>query len=288
MGVNIRTIKDIRYYLSEELKAIYDDPEIASLTNIIIKTVFGYSRLHQLTLSEQTITTSQGRQVSGICEKLKSGMPIQYILGETFFYNCKIRLTSSTLIPRQETEELVDLIIRENNGYKQNIVDFGTGSGCIAIALAANLPGSSVTGIDISESAILVAGENALANNVTVDFMAGDILNFDRKMISEAGIFVSNPPYVRNSEKQLMSKNVLDFEPHTALFVSDSDPLVFYRAILEIARDVLSASGRLYFEINEALGNSMVQLIRPFGYSDIQIVKDLNGKERIVKAIKDA
>lgn len=266
---------------------IYDDQEIGSLTNIIIKTIFGYSRLHQLTRPEQTLTANELKQVTGICEKLKSGMPIQYILGETIFYNCIIRLTGSTLIPRQETEELVDLIIRGNAGYRQNIVDFGTGSGCIAIALAANLPEASVTGVDISDNAIQIARENALANNVTVGFKVGDILNFDRKIISEAGMIVSNPPYVRNSEKQYMSKIVLDFEPHTALFVSDSDPLVFYRAILEIAKDLLSADGKLYFEINEALGNSLVQLIRPFGYSDIQIIKDMNGKERIIKATKN-
>lgn len=287
MGVNIQTIKDIRFYLSKELEENYQEQEISALTNIIIKTVIGITKLHQLYKTEQIVTKRQAGRITDICKELKTGKPIQYILGETSFYDCAIRVTSATLIPRPETEELVDLIIRENRGYQGTIIDIGTGSGCIAIALAANLPGAVVTGIDISDEAIRTARENAQLNNVTVSFVKDDVFSFDSERVDKAGIIVGNPPYVRNSEKQFMSKNVLDFEPHSALFVPESDPLIFYRAMLKLADKILIPRGRLYFEINEAMGKSMVQLLESSGYTEIQIVADINSKERIIKGTKD-
>ncbi|MCX6322480.1 MAG: peptide chain release factor N(5)-glutamine methyltransferase [Bacteroidia bacterium] len=287
MGVNIQTIKDIRFYLAKELEKIYQEQEISALANIIIKTVIGITKMPQLYMTEQIVTKRQAGRIIDICKELKTGKPIQYILGETSFYDCVIRVTSATLIPRPETEELVDLIIRENRGYQGTIIDIGTGSGCIAVALAANLPGAVVTGIDISDEAIRTARENAQLNNVTVSFVKGDVFSFDSERVDKAGIIVSNPPYVRNSEKQFMSKNVLDFEPHPALFVTDSDPLIYYRAILKFANKILKHRGRLYFEINEAMGKSMVQLLESSGYTEIQIVADINSKERIIKGIKD-
>jgi release factor glutamine methyltransferase len=196
-------------------------------------------------------------------------------------------LNSSTLIPRPETEELVDLIIKENKNFNGNIIDFGTGSGCIAIALAMKFPLSELTGIDISEDALNIARENAVLNKVKVSFIKGDILDFNKTEIGKAGIIVSNPPYVRDSEKSLMGKNVLDFEPHQALFVPDSEPLLYYRAILEIAAHILLPRGRLYFEINEAMGAVLVQLMKLFGYSEIQIIPDINDKERFIKGRKN-
>jgi release factor glutamine methyltransferase len=287
MGVEIHTIKNIRSYIAKELEEIYQEPEISSFTNIIIKTVIGLSRLHHLYMPESPITDDQARLIIDFCKELKTGKPIQYILGETIFYGCTIRVNSSTLIPRPETEELVDLIIRENKGYTGNIIDFGTGSGCIAIALAANLPGSVVTGIDISDEAIRLSRENASLNKVTVSFAKGDILNFNPDIINKTGIVVSNPPYVRHSEKRFMSKNVLDFEPHIALFVTDSDPLVYYQAILKLIDKILVPGGRLYFEINEAMGKSMIQLTESFGYSKTEVISDINSKERIIKCTKD-
>lgn len=287
MGVNIQTIKDIRFYLAKELEKIYQEQEISALANIIIKTVIGITKVHQLYMTEQIVTKQQAGRIINICKELKTGKPIQYILGETSFYDCVIRVTSATLIPRPETEELVDLIIRENRGYQGTIIDIGTGSGCIAVALAVNLPGTVVTGIDISDEAIRTARENAQLNNVTVSFVKGDIFSFDSERVDKAGIIVSNPPYVRNSEKQFMSKNVLDFEPHSALFVPESDPLIYYRAILKLANKILIHRGRLYFEINEAMGKSIVQLLESSGYTEIQIVADINSKERIIKGIKD-
>jgi release factor glutamine methyltransferase len=287
MAVNIQTIKDIRLYLTKELIEIYNESEINAFSNLIIKTETGMTRLHQINNIHEPVTSLQAGRIIAICEELKTGKPIQYILGETVFYDCVIKLSSATLIPRPETEELVDLIIRENKGYSGKIIDFGTGSGCIAIALAINLPGSKIEGIDISVEALTIARENALINKAVVTFRKGDVFSFVSEINEKTGIIVSNPPYVRNSEKQFMSKNVLGFEPHDALFVTDSDPLVFYRAILKIAENTLSPGGRLYFEINETMGKAMTKLFEEYGYSGIEVVADLNGKERMIKGRKN-
>ena len=287
MRVNIQTIKDIRSYLAKELEGIYHEPEISSLSNTIIKTVLDTSGLHELYSADVHVTSVQAGIIIDICKELKTGKPVQYVLGETSFYDCIIGVNSSTLIPRPETEELVDLIIKENRDYSGNIIDFGTGSGCIAIALAKNLPGSSITGVDISDEVIKTAQKNALLNKVTVSFIKGDIFSFDPGAVNKTGIIVSNPPYVRDSEKKFMSRNVLDFEPHIALFVTDADPLIYYDAIIKLAERILIPGGRIYFEINEAMGKSLVLLLESSGYSKVKIIKDINGKERITKGTKD-
>jgi release factor glutamine methyltransferase len=287
MGVKIRTIKDIRFYLSRELTGVYNETEIRVLADIIIKTVTGTTKLSQLYDNGYLIKAKDAEKIIWITGELKTGKPIQYILGETTYYNCTIKVSSSTLIPRPETEELVDLIIRENKGYNGNILDFGSGSGCIAIALATNLPLAKLTGIEISDDAIRIAQENAFLNNVKASFIQGNIFAFDNDSVSKAGIIVSNPPYVRNSEKSLMAKNVLDFEPHLALFVTDSDPLIYYKTIINLAEKLLLPQGRLYFEINEVMGRSLIQLFESYDYSEIEIVHDINDKERIIKGRKN-
>lgn len=285
MGIKIQTIKDIRFYLRGELEGAYPENEIRSITNIILRNVLDITKMHQAYLSDKSVNSLQSSKIVAICDELKTGKPIQYILGETIFYDCTIKLNSSTLIPRPETEELVDLIIGENKGYKGKIIDFGTGSGCIAIAIASNLPGSLVMATDISEEALMIAAENSSLNNVKVNFVKDDILNPDTSKFEKAGIIVSNPPYVREFEKQYMNLNVLDFEPHSALFVVDSDPLIYYKGILKKATDILDSPGKIYFEINEALGIQMVQLLDSYGFSDIRVTKDINGKDRIIKGI---
>jgi release factor glutamine methyltransferase len=287
MAVKIQTIKDIRFYLAKELTDVYKETEIRALADVLIKTVTRTAKLHQLYDNGYLVTRGDAEKIIEITEELKTGRPIQYVLGEMTFYNCIIKVNSSTFIPRPETEELVDLIIRENKGYKGNIIDFGAGSGCIAIALAANLPSAMLTGIEISEDAIRIAQENAVLNKVKVSFIKGDIFTLDKEVVGKAGIIVSNPPYVRNSEKTLMAKNVLDFEPHLALFVTDSDPLKYYKTILKLADKILLPGGRLYFEINEAMGRSLNLLLESFEYSEIEIVRDINNKERIIKARKN-
>jgi release factor glutamine methyltransferase len=288
MSVNIRTIKDIRFYLLKELDKIYPEPEKSSLINIIIKTITGVSKLHQLYNSDEAVSKSQLEKIIEISNELKTGKPVQYILGVTDFYGCKIKLNNETLIPRQETEELVHLIISENKAYRGNIIDIGSGSGCIAIALAANIHHSFVTGVEISEGAVAMAKENALLNGVNVSFLKSDIFHLDNIAVGKAGILVSNPPYVRDSEKKSMNRNVLDFEPHRALFVPDSDPLIFYNAIIKAAETILLPGGKLYFEINELMGSPMIKLLASAAYRDINIIKDINNKDRIVKGIKDA
>lgn len=278
MDMNINTIKDIKKYLVKELKWFYPETELIAIAGIIIKTLPGTKRLHQFYETDLPVSPEFAAKVIHICNELKTGKPVQYILGETLFYDCIIKVNNETLIPRQETEELVDLIIRENKGFRGSIVDIGTGSGCIAIALSKNLPEAKVTGIDISEGALKLAGENALLNSVNIKFIKADILNFNSKTISSAGILVSNPPYVRDSEKQYMSRNVLDYEPHDALFVPDTDPLKFYRAILNISKSILIPGGKMYFEINESMGPLMFELLASFNYSEIIIFKDINGK----------
>ncbi|MDQ1297393.1 MAG: Release factor glutamine methyltransferase [Bacteroidota bacterium] len=286
MGVNIRTIKDIKLYLSSELNGLYPDSEIKALGTIIIRTLLSVSKLHTLALPETPVNQKQNHEIVRICRELKKGKPIQYIIGETNFYNCLIRVNGETLIPRSETEELVDLIIRENKGFRGSVLDIGTGSGCIAIVLAINLPGSAVTGIDISEGAIALAKENAILNNAHVTFFPADVFNHETIKITHTDIIVSNPPYIRASEKRGMAKNVLDYEPHSALFVSDDDPLKYYSAIISLAEKILVPHGMLYFEINEAMGSQIVHLLRSFKYINPEIIKDINGRDRIIKATK--
>lgn len=286
MGYNIRIIKDIKPYLARELIEIYPEPEINALATIIIKTLFGVSRLHAITQPQDPISKKKADEIITICNELRSGKPLQYILEETSFYNCIIRVNPHVMIPRPETEELVDLIIKENRGYRGEILDAGCGSGCIAIALAVNLPGTKVTGIDISEQAIRISQENALLNNAVVSFLQTDILNPGLKSPDSMGIIVSNPPYILESEKVHIAKNVLDFEPHRALFVPDSDPLLYYRAILKMAEKVLIPSGKVYFEINEAFGLQMTGLLKSTGFSSVEVIRDINVKDRIVKGIK--
>jgi release factor glutamine methyltransferase len=286
MVSNIQTIRDIGPYLEKELAGIYPREEIKALSSIIIKTVFRVSGLHLLATSGDHVTRKQAEEITGISRQLRSGRPLQYILGETSFYNCLIKVSPEVLIPRPETEELVDLIIKENRDFRGTILDAGTGSGCIAIALAVNLPGSRVTGIDNSAGAIRLAEENARLNKVSVTFVLEDVFNPDLRSIGNAGIIVSNPPYVRESEKMHMAGNVLDYEPRSALFVPDTDPLVYYRAITEMAEVILLPGGRIYFEINEAMGEPAAELMNSAGYSNVTVIKDINGKNRFLKATR--
>ena len=287
MAVNLQTIKDIRNYLSAELVKIYPELEISSITRIIITSVLGIDRLSFHSRKELPVSQEDADKVVHICDELKTGKPIQYILGETHFYDCIIKVNDSTLIPRPETEELVDFIIRDNKGFRGKIMDIGSGSGCIAVALAVNLPDAEIKGIEISEEAVMTAIENAKLNNVKITFLKADLFDKELYTMEKVDIIVSNPPYVLNSEKQYMCINVIDFEPHTALFVPDNDPLVFYRGILDMAEHILNRGGKLYFEINEKMGKEMYQLLHSYRYKEITIVPDINGKERILKGRKD-
>jgi release factor glutamine methyltransferase len=283
MSENFQTLKDIRIYLAKELSGIYPEEEIIAITNHILKTHLGIDRLHLFTNPFRQVTADVAQRIIEICDELKTGKPVQYILGETSFYNCTIKVNKDALIPRPETEELVDLIIKENEGFAGRIIDIGTGSGCIAIALSKNLADSVVTGIDISEKALELAKINAKLISVNITLINGDVFHFDPASVQPADIIVSNPPYVMESEKKLMSPNVLQFEPHNALFVADEDPLIFYRAIVRLSEKMLVPGGKIYFEINEKKGNEISSLLESAGFIGVKIINDINGKNRFVK-----
>ncbi len=287
MDINIQTIKDIKPFLTTELTGIYSEPEISALAGIIIKTLLKTPRLHSLAFPESPVSQKDIHEIRRICKEIKKGKPVQYVLGETSFYNCTIKVNSETLIPRPETEELVDLVIKENRGFSGSILDIGTGSGCIAVALAVNLPGSVVTATDTSEGALIIARENAINNKARVNFIRSDIFEPEIKLFSTADIIVSNPPYIRESEKAKINRNVLDYEPHSALFVPDDTPLMFYEAILRLAGRILVNGGKVYFEVNEAMGKAMTDLLISQKFSSVELIKDINGRDRMIKAIRN-
>jgi release factor glutamine methyltransferase len=287
MAVKLRTIKDIRNYLSGELSDLYHNGELRSIINILISRIFEVDNLSYLFKENEEITENRKiEKVVSFCIELKTGKPLQYVLGETPFYNCTIMVNPGVLIPRPETEEMVDLIVKENRGFSGKIIDIGTGSGCIAVALAVNFPSSKVTGIDKSGKAILTASKNAENNNALVKFFRADLFKIDPSELQNADIIVSNPPYVRKSEKKFMKQNVLGFEPRQALFVPDNDPLLFYHAILNLGRYILNPGGAVYFEINEAMGKQIHNLLESYKFYEIEIIKDINGKDRIAKGKK--
>ena len=287
MAVKLQTIKDIRNYIAGELSGLYPRRESLAIAGLVTEKIFRTGRMALMLRENEPLSGSSYQKRAMIyCDRLTKGEPVQYVLGETVFYNCRIMVNRNVLIPRPETEELADIVIKENRGTEARIIDFGTGSGCLAIALSVNLPAAKVTALDISRGALKLAARNAAINNAKVDFMQADLLAASQPELPMAGIFISNPPYVRESEKKLMRSNVLDFEPGKALFVPDKDPLRFYRAILNLSIEKLTSGGMIYFEINEAMGDAMYDLLEKFRFAEIRIIKDINGKDRFAAGRK--
>ena len=278
----------IRTYKAEFIKnltSVYDAAEAESFFYIILESKKNLKRLDlalkpDLEFSVNEITVFRALELN-----LKNEIPVQYLLGTTSFYDLNFEVNKNVLIPRPETEELVDWIVQDNKKSENSIkiLDIGTGSGCIAISLAKNIPNSKITAIDISEKALKIAQKNAIKNNVAVTFLKKNILKISN-LEQIFDIIVSNPPYVRNLEKNEIKKNVLDYEPHLALFVDDDDALIFYRTIATLALKNLSENGRLYFEINQFLGLETVQLLEKLGYKNIELRKDIYGNDRMIKA----
>lgn len=273
-------------YIENELAEVYPFPEIRGFTRMILEKVCGLSYTEQVLHKDQELPEADKKSIEAIVLRLKKNEPIQYIFGETEFRDLKLKVNPSVLIPRPETEELIDFILEKRISPKAKIIDIGTGSGCIALALKSALPEAEAYGLDVSEKALETAAGNAELNNLEVAFLQRDILNWEADVWEQYDVIVSNPPYVRNSEKQMMEKNVLEYEPTTALFVSDSDPLLFYRRISEFAQKFLHKKGRLFFEINEYLGNEMVDLLKQLGFSEIELRKDINGRNRMLTCRK--
>ncbi|WP_343695239.1 peptide chain release factor N(5)-glutamine methyltransferase [Flavobacterium sp.] len=278
-------IKQYRTQFIKELAPLYDAYEAESFFYLILE---DKHKLRQIDLAlnhELFFSESDFAVWDLLLAQLKREVPIQYLLGKTSFYGLDFEVNENVLIPRPETEELVEWIINENaatdKSKKLKILDIGTGSGCIAISLAKNLPNAEVYAIDVSKKAIETAKRNANRNKVDVTFMFQDILETD-ELKCQFDIIVSNPPYVRNLEKEEIRKNVLDYEPHLALFVDDNDALVFYRKIASLAQNNLLENGKLYFEINQYLGKEMIDLLGKMDFINIDLRKDIYDNDRMI------
>lgn len=277
-------MQDPSIYIFSQLSGIYPKSEINYLIRIILHEVCGLSTTDIALRKFNDLSDTQLANIIEIMSRLRNHEPIQYILGKAEFYDIQLHVNPSVLIPRPETEELIDWILSEKKSFR-HILDIGTGSGCIAIALAKNISKSEIDAWDISPEALEMANANAKNNNVRINFSRVDVLH-DEIEYKTYDLIVSNPPYVGESEKQAMDSNVLDFEPHLALFVPDSDPLLFYRKIADIAIKLLISGGELFFEINRAKGSDIVSLLTQKGFADVQLRKDLSGNERMIKAVK--
>ncbi|HBU78912.1 MAG TPA: peptide chain release factor N(5)-glutamine methyltransferase [Muricauda sp.] len=294
-------LKEIKDIFHTELGAIYPKEEIDSFFYSCIEHYLNLERFILAIQPGYTLNKDEEQPLFEALSELKLEKPLQYILGTAHFMDLELRVDENVLIPRPETEELVQWILldaerpparrvgsrmvieRSRNDHSLRILDIGTGSGCIAIALAKHLPDAKIYALDVSEGALSVAKENAASNGVDVTFLHQDILNPEINL--EFDVIVSNPPYVRELEKNEIQRNVKDFEPDTALFVSDEDPLLFYRAILGFAENHLSENGKLYFEINQYLAEETKALFNTRNFSEIELRKDMFGNYRMLKAI---
>lgn len=288
-------LKELQNIFHKELDAIYGKEEVDSFFYLCTEHYLSVPRI-QLTLEpELTITKPETDTFFKVLEHLKQQKPIQYLLGETEFFGLPFKVNENVLIPRPETEELVALILqnvkKENpNSKRINVLDIGTGSGCIAISLAKNLSNAEVYALDVSKEALVIAKQNAKINNTEIIFIEADILNQSCHSALDAeskfDIIVSNPPYVRHLEKIEIQPNVLDNEPHLALFVEDDNPLLFYKAITNFAGKKLKPNGQLYFEINQYLGEETKALLTDANFENVELIKDLNGNYRMLKGRK--
>jgi release factor glutamine methyltransferase len=275
-------IKQYRTQFIQELAPFYDAYEAESFFYLILEDKHKLRQIDVALNHELVFTASDIKVWESLLVELKKEVPIQYLLGKTNFYGLDFEVNENVLIPRPETEELVEWIIKENtNSKKIKILDIGTGSGCIAISLAKNLPNAQVYAIDVSKKALETAKRNADNNNVEVLFLLQNILETET-LKDKFDIIVSNPPYVRNLEKEEIKKNVLDYEPHLALFVEDNDALVFYQKIAQLAQENGAKNGQLYFEINQYLGEEMKDLLEKMNFKNIELKKDIYGNDRMI------
>lgn len=274
------------------LKSIYPKEEINALFFLAISHYLKVSRGAYTLHKENDISESDLVRLNALLTELKKGIPVQYVIGETVFFGLPFKVNPSVLIPRPETEELVDWVLNElqksadeNSSINLNLLDIGTGSGCIAISIKKNRPEIAVSAIDISTASLQTAQGNALLNNVNINFIEQDILHtsIDEGSI-EYQVIVSNPPYITMREKADMHQNVVGYEPHQALFVSDENPLVFYEAIANFALNHLTEEGMLFFEINEHLGEETVRMLKDKNFTSIELRRDMQGKDRMILA----
>mgnify|MGYP001627563885 CR=1 FL=1 len=288
-------LKQYKTHFFDSLKNIQDEQEIESFFFILTEYLHNLKRVDVALNPNFELSEDDVEKWNAILADLQQEKPIQYITGEAWFYGLRFKVNENTLIPRSETEELVEWIL--NSSITQHptpitILDIGTGTGCIPISIKVNLPQANVSAIDVSEKALEVAKRNAQSNKVEVNFIQANILEVkDLSQLpssiihhpSSYNIIVSNPPYVRNLEKEEIKKNVLDYEPHLALFVEDTDALLFYRKIAQLALKNLAPNGLLFFEINQYLGKETVELLENLGFKNIELKKDMYGNDRMIR-----
>jgi release factor glutamine methyltransferase len=277
-----QSISDVKKYFRLALKGIYSETEIDAFFRLIVENKF-HLQAKDIILNEQKITDTQIQDLQHIIEDLKKEKPIQYILGTADFYGLKFQVSPSVLIPRPETEELIEWILNENSNNKQKILDIGTGSGCIAVALKLHRPAWEISAVDISEEALETARQNAGLNHTEISFFQADILNNNIEL-SEYDIIVSNPPYVSFQEKSQMKNNVLNYEPHLALF-SGSDPNIFYKTIIQKCREQLKKTVKIYLEINQYQKENLEIWLRSREIVHYEFRKDINRNWRMLKII---
>ncbi|APU98240.1 protein-(glutamine-N5) methyltransferase, release factor-specific [Sphingobacterium sp. B29] len=284
----MKILQDFELLFQHELQELYDEDEIKAIFLVVVAEKFGLNRTNYQLRKTAIVNEADKAEVLSILQDLKKHRPIQYILNKADFYGEVFQVNESVLIPRQETEELVDLIIK-NHKSSQNlkIIDIGTGSGCIPITLSKHLNNALVTTIDISKEAIKTAQENANNLKTQVQFINADIFEWEYIFSDQQyNIIVSNPPYITPGEKQHMNQNVLAYEPELALFIEESAPLIFYDVISSFALKHLAPNGDLYFEINQYLGAEMKELMVKKGFEQVRLIKDINGADRIIHAKK--
>jgi release factor glutamine methyltransferase len=290
MRIPSNQISSIQQFFRKELKDLFEQEEIEQFIFYSFEYYLGYTRTDLSLNTNNRVSESELLKLNDTVKRLKKKEPIQYILGETWFHGLKFKVNADVLIPRPETEELVEWLLNQsghihtsqNNEFK--ILDIGTGTGCIAIALKKNLTTAAVYALDISEKALEVARANAVLNNADIQFIHADILHPEFRTENHFDLIISNPPYILPSEKANMNANVLEYEPELALFVTETDPLLFYRKIADFAQNRLTERGQLFFEINENKGEEIKNLLGSLGFRQVEIKKDLNGKDRMVKA----
>lgn len=281
----MKNSKEIFRNLLQQITIREEAEEIKSILYLVMDTVLRLSRADIISEKSILLNVEDQNRLQTIIQRINQHEPVQYILEEAYFFGRKFKVTPAVLIPRPETELLVEEAMNESNPLTPGtIVDIGTGSGCIAVTLAKELPGKRIVGIDVSKDALLVANENALELKASVEFLLINVLNdFPFQKVE---MIVSNPPYVAVSEKSTIKRNVLEYEPHLALFVADHDPLLFYKVIAQKGYPALMPNGKLLVEINECYGNEVADIFRTAGYRNIRIIKDFQNKDRIISANK--
>ncbi|MHC1733590.1 MAG: peptide chain release factor N(5)-glutamine methyltransferase [Bacteroidales bacterium] len=287
MGVKVQTVSEISRHIVGMLRDSYPQEEAGALAAAIILEYTGMGRAAQLAFGDRMTGEAAAERIIEAAARAAAGEPIQYIFGYAEFCGHRLKVGPGVLIPRPETEEMTLMIIRGNGGFRGSLTDLCTGSGCIAIALSLAFPGAKVTATDLSAAALETARHNVTTLGASVTLISSDLLGESRSSdIPESNIIVSNPPYVTVREKETMHRNVLEHEPHGALFVPDDDPLVYYRAIARVAEERLLPGGTLWMEVNENLAGKTAGLLAPALYRQVRIIRDIRGKERFIKAEK--